>query len=186
MGDKRKFKCYECKHVWEETYGTGKPPKCIECGSTNIHRVDTGPGGAGKGRSPAPEGRGKGGGDSVGELISGRLISATPEDTISRAAGLMRGNNISSLLVKEKGEFIGIVSEKDIINKVVAEELYPRDVKVREIMNRPLITIPERETIEKAAELMKKKGVRRLAVTEGGRIVGLLSETDITRQLKKL
>ncbi|MCK5698897.1 MAG: CBS domain-containing protein, partial [Candidatus Aenigmarchaeota archaeon] len=95
-------------------------------------------------------------------------------------------NNISSLLVKEKGEFIGIVSEKDIINKVVAEELYPGDVKVREIMNRPLVTIPEKETIEKAVELMKKKGIRRLAVTEGGRIVGLISETDITRQLKKL
>jgi Zn finger protein HypA/HybF involved in hydrogenase expression len=53
MVEKRKFKCYDCNHIWEEPFGTGRPPKCPKCGSTNIHREDTGPRGPGRGRGPS-------------------------------------------------------------------------------------------------------------------------------------
>jgi len=122
----------------------------------------------------------------VGELISGRLIYIDSEDNVIKAAILMRENNISSLLVKHKGDFVSIVTEKDIINKVVAEELYPGDVKVSEIMSKDLFTVSKNESIEEAAKLMKKKGIRRLVVLEDERIVGIITETDIAKHLKAI
>ena len=122
----------------------------------------------------------------VGELISGRLIYIDSEDNVIKAAILMRENNISSLLVKYKGDFVSIVTEKDIINKVVAEELYPGDVKVSEIMSKDLFTVSKNESIEEAAKLMRKKGVRRLVVLEDKRIVGIITETDIAKHLKAI
>ena len=122
----------------------------------------------------------------VGELISGRLIYIGSEDNVIKAAILMRENNISSLLVKHKGDFVSIVTEKDIINKVVAEELYPGDVKVGDIMSKDLFTVSKNESIEEAAKLMRKKGVRRLVVLEDKRIVGIITETDISKHLKAI
>ena len=122
----------------------------------------------------------------VGELISGRLIYIDSEDNVIKAAILMRENNISSLLVKHKGDFVSIVTEKDIINKVVAEELYPGDVKVSEIMSKDLFTVSKNESIEEAVKLMRKKGVRRLVVLEDERIVGIITETDIAKHLKAI
>ncbi len=122
----------------------------------------------------------------VGELMSGRLIYIDSEDNVIKAAILMRENNISSLLVKHKGDFVSIITEKDIINKVVAEELYPGDVKVSEIMSKDLFTVSKNESIEEATKLMRRKGVRRLAVLEDERIVGIITETDIAKHLKAI
>lgn len=118
--------------------------------------------------------------EKVGDLISRNLVHINSDNNTIKAAILMRENNISCLLVKEKGEFVGIVTEKDIINKVVAEELYPGDVEIGSIMSKDLVSIPKNERIEDAAKLMREKGVRRLCVLEDDRIIGIITETDIT------
>ena len=119
--------------------------------------------------------------DKVGELISRNLIYINSDSDTIKAAILMRENNISCLVVKEKGEFVGIVTEKDIINKVVAEELYPGDVKIDKIMSKDLVSVSAKQSIEDAAKLMREKGVRRLVVLEDDIIIGVITETDITR-----
>ncbi len=119
--------------------------------------------------------------DKIGDLISRNLIYINSDSNTIKAAILMRENNISCLVVKEKGEFVGIVTEKDIINKVVAEELYPGDVKIGDIMSKDLVSVSTNESIENAAKLMMKKGVRRLAVLEDDIIIGVITETDITK-----
>ena len=119
--------------------------------------------------------------DKVGELISRNLIYISSDSNTIKAAILMRENNISCLVVKEKGEFVGIVTEKDIINKVVAEEFYPGDVKISDIMSKDLVSIPANERIEDAAKLMINKGVRRLVILEDDIIIGVITETDITQ-----
>ena len=119
--------------------------------------------------------------DKVGELISRNLIYISSDSNTIKAAILMRENNISCLVVKEKGEFVGIVTEKDIINKVVAEEFYPGDVKISDIMSKELVSIPANERIEDAAKLMINKGVRRLVILEDDIIIGVITETDITQ-----
>ena len=117
--------------------------------------------------------------DKVGELISKNLIYINSDSNTIKAAILMRENNISCLVVKEKGEFVGIVTEKDIINKVVAEEFYPGDVKISDIMSKDLVSISANGRIEDAVKLMRKKGVRRLIVLEDDIVIGVITETDI-------
>lgn len=119
----------------------------------------------------------------VGDLISGNLIYINSDSNTIKAAIIMRENNISCLVVKEKGEFVGIVTEKDLINKVVAEELYPGDVKIESIMSKDLISIQKNESIDNAAKLMRDNCVRRLIVTEEDRIIGIITETDISNSM---
>lgn len=119
--------------------------------------------------------------DKVGELISRNLIYINSDSNVIKAAIIMRENNISCLVVKDKGEFVGIVTEKDIINKVVAEELYPGDVEIDKIMSKDLVYVSANGHIEDAAKLMRKKGVRRLVVIEDDIIIGVITETDITK-----
>ena len=68
----------------------------------------------------------------------------------------------------------------------MAEELYPGDIKVNEIMSKDLVTVSKNESIEDAAKLMRKKGIRRLVVHEDQRIVGIITETDIAKHLKAI
>ena len=119
--------------------------------------------------------------EKIGELISKNLIYINYDSDTIKAAILMRENNISCLVVKERGEFVGIVTEKDIINKVVAEELYPGDVKIAEIMSRDLVYVPANARIEYAAKLMRDKGIRRLVILEDDIVTGVVTETDIAR-----
>lgn len=117
--------------------------------------------------------------NTVEELITRNLVYINSDSNTIKAAILMRENNISCLVVKEKGEFIGIVTEKDLINKVVAEELYPGDITIEKIMSKDLVSISKNDSIENAAKLMKEKGVRRLVVLEDDRVIGVITETDI-------
>jgi CBS domain-containing protein len=123
--------------------------------------------------------------ENVGELISKNLIYVNSDSNTIKAAILMRENDISCLVVKEKGDFVGIVTEKDLINKVVAEELYPGDVKIGQIMSKDLVSVSANESIEDAAKLMRKKGVRRLVVIENDIIIGVITETDITKTVSE-
>jgi CBS domain-containing protein len=123
--------------------------------------------------------------ENVGELISKNLIYVNSDSNTIKAAILMRENDISCLVVKEKGDFVGIVTEKDLINKVVAEELYPGDVKIGQIMSKDLVSVLANESIEDAAKLMRNKGVRRLVVIEDDIIIGVITETDITKTVSE-
>jgi len=87
---------------------------------------------------------------------------------------------IGSVLVGKENEPVGIVTERDIL-RVVARGLDPTNVKLREIMVTPLITIPSDATIEEASEIMTKKMVRRLPVVDKNNIVGMITARDITR-----
>jgi len=122
----------------------------------------------------------------VKELISKDLIYINSDSNTIKAAILMRENNISCLVVKERGEFVGIVTEKDIINKVVSEELYPGDVKIGSIMSKDLVFVSANEDIEDAAKLMREKGLRRLVVLEDDLVIGVITETDITKMVGDL
>ncbi len=68
----------------------------------------------------------------------------------------------------------------------MAEKLYPGDVKVNQIMSKFLFTVSKNDSIEEAARLMRKNGVRRLVVLEDERVVGIITETDIAKHLKAI
>lgn len=103
--------------------------------------------------------------------------------TVAAAARLMDQKRMDSVLV-EHGALIGIFTERDILRKVVARGLDPAKTHVADIMSYPLHTIDTDCDVEDASDLMEKHDIRRLVVTDKGKITGILSSTCIARNIK--
>jgi len=99
--------------------------------------------------------------------------------TVAAAAIIMRQRSRAILIVVEGGKPIGIVTETDMVKRVIAENLAPAEIKVRDIMSTPLITIDGGSTILDASKAMQKNRVRGLPVINNNRIVGMFTVTDI-------
>ena len=112
------------------------------------------------------------------------LISVNTATTAHQIAKMMEQGGIGAIIVKENDSPIGIVTDRDFATKIAANSL-PFDTPVDKIMSSPLITINHNEPISAAAERMSSKKIRKLAVTEDGKIVGIITSTDLVNQLAK-
>ena len=110
--------------------------------------------------------------------------SISPETTLVEAAAMMRDTRVGAILVAEHGIFIGIISETDLVRKALAGQLNAAQAKVRAIMSSPVITLEQDRSAHDASDLMAEKGIRHLAVTEDGRIVGIVTVRDLLRYFK--
>lgn len=117
----------------------------------------------------------------VMEVMSRSPVTITEDETVSAAALKMKDLDVSSLVVVEGNKVIGIVTENDVVHKVVAEDLVPSKLRVKEIMTTPVISIHQHEEVEKAAAMMSKGGIRRLVVTDDSDLRGLVTENDILK-----
>ena len=104
--------------------------------------------------------------------------------SVSEAARIMDERAIVSVLIEENGRVIGIMTERDILRKIVAKGKNPDKVKVKDIMNDPVTTIDANEDILEASRIMDEKKIRRLIVVENGQIVGKITANSISRNLK--
>ena len=106
------------------------------------------------------------------------------DTTISEAAKIMDKRSIGSVLIEENGKVIGIMTERDILRKIVAKGKNPDELRVKHIMSSPLITIDADEDVVKAGEKMDHHRIRRLVVTQNGEIIGKVTANSIARNLK--
>jgi signal-transduction protein with cAMP-binding, CBS, and nucleotidyltransferase domain len=95
------------------------------------------------------------------------------------AAQKMEEKKVGSLIVTEEGGYAGIITETDLVRKVVGYGLAPSKIPVGVMMNTPIVSIDISQSIQEANEMMATKGVRHLAVTEGGQVIGILSIRDL-------
>jgi len=105
------------------------------------------------------------------------------DGTVLEAAQKMAEKQIGSLLVTEAGEMVGIVTETDLVRKVLASHLPASSTSVRSVMNYPLIQIDINCTVREASRLMAKEGIRHLTVTEENKMVGLVSLRDLIKMV---
>jgi len=117
----------------------------------------------------------------VGDVMTTTVISMSVGDTVKRAAEVMRDNDIGSVLIMKDDFAEGIVTEKDIINKVVAKGEYPEKIKLKDIMSTPLVMAGVDDYLEDAAIEMRDKNIRRMPVTNEKKIVGIITDSDISR-----
>ncbi|MFV2040398.1 MAG: cyclic nucleotide-binding/CBS domain-containing protein [Candidatus Hydrothermarchaeales archaeon] len=115
----------------------------------------------------------------IKEAMSTNLVTARPDATAVKVARTMSENKVGSVIITENGDNEGIVTERDICYKVVGAGKDPKTVFAKDIMSTDLVTIPSEKTITDAAKKMVKKGIRRLAVTEEGKIKGIITASDI-------
>jgi CBS domain-containing protein len=116
---------------------------------------------------------------TVDQLMSVSLVNIEAGTSAIEAAKLMKTYKVGSVFVKKDNRIIGIVTEPDIIRKVVGAERVPYYVPVEDIMSSPVIGIDWRRPITEAANMMEQYGTRHLAVFNGGSIVGILSVRDL-------
>src|SRR4030065_38268 len=118
----------------------------------------------------------------VKDLMSQDVVTIAPEASMAEAAGIMGEKHIGSLIVTKYEAPVGIVTERDLLSKVIALGKDLREEKVEVVMSYPLITIGPTIKIKDAAQMMiRKKG--RLAVFDGGKLVGVGTASDPIRSL---
>jgi CBS domain-containing protein len=117
-------------------------------------------------------------------MMNKNMRTIQTEGTLLEAARLMRELQVGALLVEENGHLVGVISETDLVRKAMAEGREIGQEKVRTIMSSPIITIDIDRPASDASDLMSEKGIRHLAVTDSGKIVGVISVRDLLRYYK--
>ena len=112
-----------------------------------------------------------------------KIVDDLSSLTVLEAAQTMAEKRIGSLLVLEAGDMIGIVTETDLVRKVIAARLPASSTPIGAIMSYPLIQIDINHTVRDASRLMAEERVRHLAVTEESKVVGLLSLRDLVKMV---
>jgi len=120
----------------------------------------------------------------VKDIMTKTVITIESNKTVTEAAALMTENNVSNLIVMYKNKPTGIVTERDFVRKVLAKNK-PSTTKISEIMSTPLTVIDPDAPIKEAARKMVRKGIRRLPVIKDNKLVGIITTTDIAKQLSK-
>src|ERR671930_1676120 len=128
---------------------------------------------------------------SVSEIMSKReivTITSNSGKTAQDVANIMVEKKVGSVIViNKKGQYHGIITERDMVKRVCLKNIAASRIKVEEIMSSPLITIRSYDSLDTASRVMIKNKIKRIAVLEeDNRIVGLISVTDITKRLAKI
>ena len=116
----------------------------------------------------------------VKEAMKTNIAKVEPNTTVLEAAQLMKKRKIGNVIIVEKKQPIGILTESDILKKVVAEGNNAKDVIVKEVMSTPIIIIDPYVTLEEAMKTMGKCNVRRLPVIENNELIGIITQKDIS------
>ena len=113
------------------------------------------------------------------------VVTIQSDQTILNAANIMNENKIGCLVVLENGRAVGIVTERDLLERVIAASADPAKTLVGQVMSKPLVTVEPETMLEEAVELMFQHKIKKLPVVERGdtdtKLVGLVTLTDIAR-----
>ena len=123
---------------------------------------------------------------TVGELMTRSLIMVTDTETVDNAMHQMHESNVSCIVVEPngKGEW-GIMTRRDIVTKIVHANRSTSTTKVGDIASRPLFTVPAETSIREASKILAEKNFSRLAIAAGGKVIGIVTETDIFNSVER-
>ena len=116
----------------------------------------------------------------VKEAMKTNLAIVEPNTNVLKAAKIMKKRKIGNVIVVKKNQPIGILTESDILRKVVADNKNPEEVLVKNVMSTPVIVTDPYITLEKALNTMGKCNVRRLPVIENDKLIGIITQKDIS------
>ena len=117
----------------------------------------------------------------VKEIMVEKVVSIRPDATVKEAVKLMNECEIGCLIVAEKGEAVGVMTERDVLKRVISESKDPEVTKVSEIMSKPLVVGGPDMFVEDAARIMFKRNIKKLPIRRNGQLVGLITLSDIAR-----
>jgi CBS domain-containing protein len=121
---------------------------------------------------------------TVKDIMTENVVSISIDDSVFEAANLMNSNQVGCLVIMNEEEPIGIVTERDIVRRVVAKKL-PLETKISEVMSKSLITIGPDASLREAARVMSSNKIRRLPVLKQNKLVGIIVASDFMRNAGK-
>lgn len=118
----------------------------------------------------------------VKQIMTDNVITVGQREPVSHAARLMKRGNLGALPVcDDDGRLRGIVTDRDIVTRCVAGDEDPADTPIREIMSRGITTCRADDDADELLQTMAARQVRRVPVTEGGKVIGMVSLADLAR-----
>ena len=118
----------------------------------------------------------------IRDVMTSNPTTVERSTNILEAAKVMAGEDVGPLPVTEGGRLVGIVTDRDIVTRVLAEERDPQSTTVGDICSSDLVTVTPEDDLDQALRTMASAQVRRLPVVEGDRIVGIVAQADVARQ----
>lgn len=120
-------------------------------------------------------------GTSIKEVMTSEVKACEPDTTVAEAAKVMAKEDVGPVPVVEEGRLTGIVTDRDIVVRVVAEGRDPSSTTVGEIASRDVVTVSPDDDLDTALKQLAQNQVRRIPVVDGGRLVGIVAQADIAR-----
>lgn len=124
--------------------------------------------------------------ESVRDIMIKDLLTISENETALKAAQVMTEKGVSSLIVLSNDQPIGIVTERDFIKKICIKELKVSSVRVRDMMSRIRTSASPDTPIDVAVQRMVNNRIRRLPIIENGKVVGIITVTDLAKHLRTI
>ena len=118
----------------------------------------------------------------VREVMTSNPTSCSSQDSVADAARAMAQEDVGPIPVVEGERLVGLLTDRDIVVRVVAEGRDPQSTTVGEVASSDLATVTPDEDLDRALQLLAERRVRRLPVVEGERLVGIIAQADVARQ----
>ncbi|MEO9365104.1 MULTISPECIES: cyclic nucleotide-binding/CBS domain-containing protein [Candidatus Nitrosocaldus] len=118
------------------------------------------------------------------DIMIRNVVTISPDKTAQDAARLMAEHGIGSVVVMDSDKVIGIITERDLVRKVCAKDIPSSKVKIQDVMSAPIITAEPDLPIEAAVQRMFNNKIRRLPVVENGKLVGIVTISDIAKHMR--
>jgi len=151
-----KWECYRCGHIFE---GDNTPEECPNCHYSLTFWIEAG-------ESTVP---------TVRNFVKTDPLMIDANESVLKAAQMMRDRRTGNVLVLINGEPRGILTERDILYRIAADDLLSSSIPVRKIMTSPMISIEADKPLAEGVQLMAKHSIRTVFVTDNGRPLGLLN-----------
>lgn len=117
----------------------------------------------------------------IKDIMSTHPKVASEDSTVLDIVKQMAKQSVSCVVITEGTKPVGIITERDIINKVIAKEKSPKNMPATDIMSTPVVSVSPNTSFGSVAKLMKDKKIRRVVITENDNLAGIVTQTDITK-----
>jgi CBS domain-containing protein len=116
---------------------------------------------------------------AVRDVMTRTVVTATPEMTAAQAGKKMVEKRVGSIIIVKDDKPVGIVTESDMVAKVIFKNVKPSSIKLEQLMSKPLITTKSSDDVHDAVLMMVQKKIRRLPVLDGDELVGIITDADV-------
>jgi CBS domain-containing protein len=122
----------------------------------------------------------------VRDVMTENVKTVRPNSTITEVVRKMNKFEVGSVVVVEGERPVGLITERDILRRVLEVTLAAEAMKAKEVMSSPLLTVSSEATVEEAARIMAERHIKKLPVVKDGKLIGIVTSTDIVRSQPKM